>query len=557
MKKLCFLLLVCIFASGAFASTVFTAATGNWNVDSNWDKGIVPDDTEEIKLYTADSVCTLDQTQMLYSAQKISIAGDATLEILDGGYIGSGKEFRVGASGVGGSSYVGFLNQTGGTLDIDTAGKLLIGYKAGGDGTYTISGGSLLGSNGGRMYIGCGGAAESIGTLIIQGSDAAIQFSGRIYLASDSASSDSRLGTATLQYELVNGAVSKIVADDYIAIDAGGGGTANLIVNADTQPLADVVLVQNTTSSDIPGVFDTFNGESGAEGTTVTILGSVMQLTYQYDADGDDQDNDIALIFLYSVTDLPYDPDPADESAVQDTLALLDWTNPEPNELGGLIYCDVYLGTEPNRLGNMDKAVITVADVSQIDINTTNFPNYGNLVDQAEYWWVVDAHDGGILLEGTFWKFTVDNNEAPVVVIDSVLPVWLGKSGTAGQETVQLSATVTDSDSTPDILWTQVDNGAPTVTIVTETDEDPTITFSQRGDYEFELTADDGIADPVTDTVRVVVGDDACDASHINLANEYDPGDVNQDCIIDLLDFAELIAANWLDCTDTLMNCGN
>ena len=288
------LMSVCV--SGAFASTVFTNGAGNWNVDSNWSKGIVPDDTEEIKVYNSDSVCTIDQTQLLYTSQKISSAGGATIVIADGGYIGNGKEFRVGAAGIGGSSYVGYQVQTGGTLEIKSSGKLLIGYKAGGDGTYTISGGSLLGTDGGRMYIGCSGATDAIGTLIIQGVASTIQFGGKIYIANDSDSGDNKYGTATLQYDLVNGTVTSIVADGGMSIDAGGSGTANLVVNADIAPLADIVLVQNTTNSAIVGVFDTINGYAGAEGTIIDLMGAAMQLTYLYDADGDGQNNDIALV---------------------------------------------------------------------------------------------------------------------------------------------------------------------------------------------------------------------------------------------------------------------
>ena len=48
----------------------------------------------------------------------------------------------------------------------------------------------------------------------------------------------------------------------------------------------------------------------------------------------------------------------------------------------------------------------------------------------------------------------------------------------------------------------------------------------------------------------------ACDASHLSTGAAYDAADVNRDCIVDIADFAALIAENWLTCSDTLTHCG-
>ena len=82
------------------------------------------------------------------------------------------------------------------------------------------------------------------------------------------------------------------------------------------------------------------------------------------------------------------------------------------------------------------------------------------------------------------------------------------------------------------------------------------MTITARGTYEFMLTADDSVKQ-TSDTVRIVVGATACDASHLSTNAAYHVADVNQDCIVDLDDFATLIAANWLHCTDTLTGCGH
>jgi hypothetical protein len=51
-----------------------------------------------------------------------------------------------------------------------------------------------------------------------------------------------------------------------------------------------------------------------------------------------------------------------------------------------------------------------------------------------------------------------------------------------------------------------------------------------------------------------VVGDDACDASHLDSQEGYPAGDMNTDCIVDLLDLGEFASA-WLNCSDVLTNC--
>ncbi len=157
-------------------------------------------------------------------------------------------------------------------------------------------------------------------------------------------------------------------------------------------------------------------------------------------------------------------------------------------------------------------------------------------------------------------RFYTNNNEAPIVDAGLEQRVWLGQSGVAGQETVTLQGTV-DDDGLPNppgattILWTQVNNGAPVVTISPGNTAESTVIFTERGVYEFKLSANDGdrIA---SDTVVIGVGIDSCDASHIT-GVPYDAADQNQDCIVDLEDLAALFAGKWLNCTDTVAGCGD
>lgn len=146
----------------------------------------------------------------------------------------------------------------------------------------------------------------------------------------------------------------------------------------------------------------------------------------------------------------------------------------------------------------------------------------------------------------------VAGNPVPNVDAGDDLVTWLGNSGTSGQETVSLDGTVTD-DGSYTVLWTQVDNGAPTVTIHNDDQEDTSVTITQQGVYEFMLTANDGTGQS-SDTLEVIVGINACKASHLSTGDDYSASDLNQDCIVDILDIASF-AAKWLNCTDKLFSC--
>ena len=271
------------------------------------------------------------------------------------------------------------------------------------------------------------------------------------------------------------------------------------------------------------------------------------------------------LTFLVgpSGADNPY---PCPDTDVTSDIIGLSWTNPDPNDGSSLITPTVYLGTDPNRLdiSKMDSIVLP-AGTQSVVISEDNFPiSYdqvnGGLYNKTQYYWYVDCYDPSAgTIEGLQWSFYVNNNDAPVVDAGSVQVAWLGMSGIPGQEVIDLDGTTSD-DGRPvppaayTRLWTQVENGAPAVTVPSDDSDDISVTVTAGGDYEFELTANDGEAE-TKDTVRIVVGETPCDASHIYTGEAYDAGDVNFDCMVNLEDFASIIAANWLDCTDTITDC--
>jgi hypothetical protein len=244
-------------------------------------------------------------------------------------------------------------------------------------------------------------------------------------------------------------------------------------------------------------------------------------------------------------------PIPYNGSTVQTNLAFLQWTNPEPNLPGGIITCDVYLGTEPNRL-QMDKVTLS-AGANLVAVNAANFPHFAPLQNWQTYYWIVDVHDTtrDEVLEGLFWSFYVNDNAAPIVDAGADLTTW------GLPKVVSLSGSVSD-DGLPNppasvaVQWTQ-DSG-PTVAISPDDQLNTSVTIEQSGVYVFRLTADDSEKQSY-DTVKVVVGQTSCQASHLLTGLPYAAGDFNQDCIVDLADFAELLSKNWQNCTDLLAGC--
>ena len=247
-------------------------------------------------------------------------------------------------------------------------------------------------------------------------------------------------------------------------------------------------------------------------------------------------------------------PYPCPGQKVNSKLVGLSWTNPDPNDGVSPIICTVYLGTEPNRL-QMDHVTLG-PDEHSVLINTDNFRNFGNLVNHQVYWWVVDCEDpsrDNPLIEGLMWSFFVQDNEAPIVNAGFEQVIWLTET-----DTVQLEGTAED-DGQPEepgtLTYTWARTAGPETAVLSNPNQlSTTVTFAERGDYTFTLTADDGEL-KTSASVRVVVGDNACDASHLSTGKPYDAGDVNHDCIVNLEDFAILFGNNWLDCTNTLAKC--
>jgi hypothetical protein len=306
-KSLTIFLLTALFVCNVSATIVWTGPTGFWADAALWDKGFVPNGLEDIKFTKPATVCTINTDAGDYLGSKIivvsgpDIAHAAALKIEEGGYLGAAKELVIGSAGSTASGNIGYLLQTGGELSSVSTGKIEIGYKTFGQGYYTMTGGSLTGD--GTLFVGGAGAAGASGTFTVVGTDPVINMR-KIYVGAKD-STGAYAGTGTIDFEVGASGVSPIRMSSSIYLDPMNNedSIANLIVNLTAAPpTGDILLLENTGSSNIHGKFDFVNGIAAAQGTSITLnyggINYLYNLTYLFDAAGDGYRNDIALMAI-------------------------------------------------------------------------------------------------------------------------------------------------------------------------------------------------------------------------------------------------------------------
>lgn len=309
MKRLSVVvLLVSLMANGAFAVTSFNwdpNQVGDWDDPTKWldandnPADSTPDGTCQIQIRRSGSQCTLDTSvgEDGANAQRLRVYDGAVLNIVDGASLLGISWLRIGTA-----DGPARMNQTGGIIRLKRSkdnSKLHIGDAGGSQGsTYTMSGGTLTYLDGdGALWAGYRGGE---GKFTVIGTGPTIRM-GKLYVGGDIAD---KAGSGTLEFKIGSDGVSPIKLSNSVHIDRDGEGSkAELLVSATAAPPKDdIVLIENTNSGRVEGTFDTANGNPAPEGAPVVLSYSGAdchyKLTYKYDAGGDGNTNDVALIYI-------------------------------------------------------------------------------------------------------------------------------------------------------------------------------------------------------------------------------------------------------------------
>ena len=284
-------------------------------------------------------------------------------------------------------------------------------------------------------------------------------------------------------------------------------------------------------------------------------------------------------------------PSPADDSQVDNTLAALTWDVPAPQMFGGVVTCDVYFGTSGQKvwssLNIIDANIVTpeneyyaaggadgdwVPTESGLPLlvsgNTTGTAAVAGIILDENYSWKVEVYDttgdgiiGGppVLVDTHIFEFGTFNQQ-PVVAAGNNLYSFLD----GGSRTVTLDGTLEADDGRPVVaapVWSVVSALSP-FEDVPDGDEasvipsasysfvDPGLWNAQfqmslEGDYVLQLIGDDTDLQSLPQTMIVFLRDTACDATVILPGYEALSGDFDENCIVDLNDFA-FLASGWL-----------
>ncbi len=411
LKGIVFIILLFFCTGSLFADVSWNASSGDWESDGNWSTGSKPDGTQNIVIgYSSSSVCTLDTDEGMLGVRS---------------YVKNGQTLRIVSGGRFGTTWTRWADGSSATINMSGTGTyqmndddLYVGF-AGGNCVLTMSDSSTITINDDtddeeELYIACGGDA----LFRLNGSNLTVEtdqlFISRMRFGET-------YGVATLEYVMDAGGASPIVTKYCYLGEAGISGTANLVVSsASNLAEEDIVLIDVTYTSAITGngVFDTLNGGAASEGTEILLGNNVYALTYQYDAENDGADNDVALEFVRSADYMAKSPAPENSAVLGMSPSVLSWTTPEPADGSSSVICIVYFGKQMNRSA-MDAAIAPEGTLS-IEISADNFPVYGkkNLDDLNTYYWVVDCLDTseGASTDdgkGLFWTFSIDYSLPP------------------------------------------------------------------------------------------------------------------------------------------------
>jgi hypothetical protein len=315
-------------------------------------------------------------------------------------------------------------------------------------------------------------------------------------------------------------------------------------------------------SSFSAGVFSGGTSGSFSENPAYKVTGTfVADATYQdifvhaTDTVGN-PDTTIAVYTLYAIPPRASNPDPANGQTEVSIDKILSWSAPvDPNlDPAYTITYDVY--ADPNQT----KVTANSSSCAYRSLGQTaaTFDPTPDMVNLTTYYWKVDSHvkfdyktDPNVL-SGPIWAFTTAPFDmTPVVDAGGSIITTLELA--SSPNVLTLNGSVTDDGiSTLTVRWEAYDvafSGGLTskVTFADATDPSTTVTISESGTYILNLSATDATG-TVSDQIEIVVYDSDCDAAKAtgtHVANYYDR---NDNCVVDLSDFA-VFAAEWLDST--------
>ncbi|MBN2512205.1 MAG: hypothetical protein JXB18_04645 [Sedimentisphaerales bacterium] len=374
--------------------------------------------------------------------------------------------------------------------------------------------------------------------------------SGHIYVYGIKEEFDNFSGFSSQSWSTMPGVVNNPVPP------LGSEITIDTLDKADVTPLLMTIMMSGTAEFELKGPSSALDEFLNAD-TDGTIL--LMFITYDpqntdfeiyspTDSRSDGTDTGLKGIILKGAMSKPLwatHPAPANNTSVSTSLTTLGWNNPEPNQPGGIITCDVYLGTTDPNTALPDYGYTTLA--AGITGESIAIPA-GLLQTETIYYWIVDVHDSTSsgVTRGYVWSFNT-NNKAPVVTTSAPQYIWLNNAGDPSSASATLTGSATD-DGYPapfSLLWELV-SGPGAATIDSNTSATTAVTLPIEGDYVFRLIADDTDQQGIGLT-EIIVRATPCLAAQAMPGYTAIVGDFNSDCFVNLEDFSTF-ASHWLEC---------
>lgn len=238
-------------------------------------------------------------------------------------------------------------------------------------------------------------------------------------------------------------------------------------------------------------------------------------------------------------------PIPADGSTVSVSLNQLQWTLPETGPFGGVVACSVFFGTNPSVWEN--PKIVSRQVVESVSVTLTA---------DTMYYWVISLGDSesptpDVPFLWAAFTFTAVDNFPPTVNAGDDVTTWLANG--ESERVVQLDGSASDDGQIEALSyeWTVITepNELNPATFDDATLPNATVTVRVPGSYTLGLEAYDGEY-TVTNTMQIVLYADSCEHASNQEGFEWLTGDLNRDCKVDFVDFANL-AASWLQENDS------